>query len=680
MPADDGVKPSAGAQVGGGRRLDSWKEIAAHFKREVRTVQRWETSEALPVHRHPHQQRSSVYAYTAELDQWWAGRRQVLAESSGDTRSSWQWVAGVVVLAAIAGGAWWRLGGPGDDGKLRTYPLTASPGVESSPSFSPDGTKVVYAWRKDGEKATDIYVKALGLGDPMQLTHTADLSETAPAWSPDGKWIAFVGSREGGLRLLVVPWSGGPERRIDNDMGDGLRPAGSFCWSPDSRSLIASFARAPDWLSSLYVVPVSGGEKRRLFEPPPGVTDVRPAVSADGRVLAFLRVHNYGMGRVIHTVALSPGLRLSSEPAPLKQAAGSIENLSFVGNERRLVYLAGCCASGVTVGLWTVRVDRNEAPRLLLPVSGVQGIQGSVSRDGTRFAYFSSQTGGTGFWRVNLGKRAGVESPAEEIPSSTAMNLNPSVAPDGQRIAYASSRSGPLEIWTTKVDGSQPVQVTNMEGAKNGSARWSPDGRKIVFNSSRGSNTDLYVVNSDGGEPVRLTSHPEAEHDPSWSADGKWIYFASTRTGRDEIWKIPSAGGPEKQVTRKGGFGGHESPDGKYFYYATAYSGGELRRVPVEGGVEESLVAQVRDVHDVRMARSGVYFLTPCAACDRLEQPHVLRRYVHGNGKVEEAGRFRLAVRMGFAVAPDESYVIVNGLRPSKDRHAINVTIVEGLR
>jgi hypothetical protein len=52
-------------------RLDSWKEIATHLKREIRTVQRWEAQEGLPVHRHLHRRQGSVYAYKSELDAWW---------------------------------------------------------------------------------------------------------------------------------------------------------------------------------------------------------------------------------------------------------------------------------------------------------------------------------------------------------------------------------------------------------------------------------------------------------------------------------------------------------------------------------------------------------------------------------------------------------------------------------
>src|SRR6266566_9152120 len=57
------------------KKLDSWGEIASYLGREVRTVQRWENTEALPVHRHEHKKKSTVYAYTGELDAWIKNRQ-----------------------------------------------------------------------------------------------------------------------------------------------------------------------------------------------------------------------------------------------------------------------------------------------------------------------------------------------------------------------------------------------------------------------------------------------------------------------------------------------------------------------------------------------------------------------------------------------------------------------------
>src|SRR5258708_27697476 len=56
-------------------RLDSWKEIAAYFKRDIRTLHRWEKTEGLPVRRHVHGKAGSVYAFKADLDAWWHDRR-----------------------------------------------------------------------------------------------------------------------------------------------------------------------------------------------------------------------------------------------------------------------------------------------------------------------------------------------------------------------------------------------------------------------------------------------------------------------------------------------------------------------------------------------------------------------------------------------------------------------------
>jgi TolB-like protein/Tfp pilus assembly protein PilF len=62
------------------RRLDSWKEIATYLDRDVTTVQRWERQEGMPVHRHLHHKRGSVYALSFELDAWRQGRNLGLEE------------------------------------------------------------------------------------------------------------------------------------------------------------------------------------------------------------------------------------------------------------------------------------------------------------------------------------------------------------------------------------------------------------------------------------------------------------------------------------------------------------------------------------------------------------------------------------------------------------------------
>jgi TolB-like protein/cytochrome c-type biogenesis protein CcmH/NrfG len=76
MP-ENGVPPGPEGSPLPEKKLVSWKEIAVHLGREVRTVQRWEKTEGLPIHRHEHQKKSTVYAYASELDAWFKKRQPV---------------------------------------------------------------------------------------------------------------------------------------------------------------------------------------------------------------------------------------------------------------------------------------------------------------------------------------------------------------------------------------------------------------------------------------------------------------------------------------------------------------------------------------------------------------------------------------------------------------------------
>ena len=112
MGAGHAKSPSPVAEPPASERLESWKEIAAYLKRGVRTVQRWEREEGLPVHRHMHDKLGTVYAYRSEIDGWWANGRARLeteAEPSAGARPrlSWRLLLVAVALIAAAGATWW---------------------------------------------------------------------------------------------------------------------------------------------------------------------------------------------------------------------------------------------------------------------------------------------------------------------------------------------------------------------------------------------------------------------------------------------------------------------------------------------------------------------------------------------------------------------------------------------
>jgi hypothetical protein len=97
-----------------GRRLESWKEIAAYLGRDVTTVRRWERREGLPVSRILHSKIGSVYAYTTELDAWRDSRAPAAATDVADVhpvrrslRSGFGWrVAGLLYLELLSSPCW----------------------------------------------------------------------------------------------------------------------------------------------------------------------------------------------------------------------------------------------------------------------------------------------------------------------------------------------------------------------------------------------------------------------------------------------------------------------------------------------------------------------------------------------------------------------------------------------
>ena len=92
------------------QRLDSWKEIATYLKRDERTVRRWEAQQGLPVHRHLHTKRASVYAFRSEIDVWWNNGQARLEHEPSVPPATRRWVtvavvAGAAVLAVVVGRA-----------------------------------------------------------------------------------------------------------------------------------------------------------------------------------------------------------------------------------------------------------------------------------------------------------------------------------------------------------------------------------------------------------------------------------------------------------------------------------------------------------------------------------------------------------------------------------------------
>jgi dipeptidyl aminopeptidase/acylaminoacyl peptidase len=195
------------------------------------------------------------------------------------------------------------------------------------------------------------------------------------------------------------------------------------------------------------------------------------------------------------------------------------------------------------------------------------------------------------------------------LPGSSLFESHPAFSPDGRRIAYSSNRTGATEIWTANDDGSDPRQLTFYDGPVVILPQWSPDGNRVVFSSQVLGNRDIYVMRSDGSQPVRLTWELSHDDNPSWSRDGSSVYFRSDRSGQSQIWRLPSAGGGAPvRVTTGEASQGFESLDGRLLYFVRSMDVPGLWSVPVEGGREQFVVADVSEAF-WGLADTGVAFV-----------------------------------------------------------------------
>ena len=509
-----------------------------------------------------------------------------------------------LVLAAAGGGYWlMKSDGARPEAPISAVPLTGNQGLESGPSFSPDGNQVTFSWNGEKEDNRDIYVKLIGPGAPLRLT-TDPAADYTPAWSPDGRSIAFVREEPNDREaIMLIPALGGAERKLaDALMRIAARP---LCWALDSQHLIVSGRDRPQDPNGLFVLTVATGEKRQLTMPPSATIggDAQPAISPDGKNLAFVRGPS-GASLDIFTLSLSADLRAVGEPRQITFDRRRSMWPAWSPDGRDIIYTSEVQGR---MGIWRLAANGSGRPEPLAGV-GEGSTSLAVSPSAHRLVY-AHHVQDQNVWRIEVaGGKAG---PATRLIASTLRDFEPRYAPDGSKLLYASDRSGHTEVWTANADGSNQVQLTDMKSSLTSGARWSPDGQRIVFLSVAGDHQELFTVPAGGGAVTRLTNNPAHDTAPSWSHDGKWIYFGSNRSGSFQVWKMPPQGGDAIQITKKGGYAPLESSDGQYVYYARRSPTDGIWRVAVGGGEEVPVIPGIDAWGNFAVTERGIYFVPP---------------------------------------------------------------------
>jgi Tol biopolymer transport system component len=570
----------------------------------------------------------------------------------------WYAVACLPLLAAVA--LLWRLGSPAAISPvLETVPFTYFEGIESEPSFSPDGKTLAYTWDGEGAHMKAVYTQGLGASTPVRVTHSGS-KESAPVWSPDGRRIAFL--RESDYAtwdLRIIDANGSNDTSIASFPSlPGNTPG--LSWSPDGSWLVTAAAQGPTRKLALVMISPQTHEMKLVPGKDASASCFAPAFAQDGRI-AYIKALDVGVDDVY--VARFP----EGHENRVTFDHAMIGGLAWSRNDKALIIASE--RAGGRMSLW--RFPLGGAP-LRLTESSQMATNPAVSRDGGKLV-FSRRVDDINIWRQELApgsRRADVA-----LIASSALDSSPQFSPDGAQLAFRSSRSGSSEIWVSQADGSHVWQLTHVGGPLTGSPAWSPDGKWISYDSRQSGKAHIWVIPAGGGQPRRLTGDDYSEMVSSWSRDGKFVYYTTDRSGTWSAWRAGVSDG-RTEFVHDGAFAAKESSDG-YLYYARGQNAPGLFRAPLAGGPEEPVLPQLGAGGWGRWAlgRGKVYFIdwVDKSAQIAYAQVHDLK-----SGRKREL--FQLKHLVGFdgalAVAPDESSLVYAQL----DRSGSDLFLVNNLR
>ena len=164
----------------------------------------------------------------------------------------------------------------GADGATPT-PLTSDPANDRQATWSPDGSKIAFVSDRDGND--EIYVMAADGTGPVRLTNNPAPEMPSPAWSPDGSMLAFASNRDGNNEIYVMGATGSGAVNITNDAAADNSPT----WSPDATSVAFSSDRDGDF--EIFTSPADGAAAVQLTSN--AVLDGDPSWSPDGTTIGF---------------------------------------------------------------------------------------------------------------------------------------------------------------------------------------------------------------------------------------------------------------------------------------------------------------------------------------------------------------------------------------------------------
>ena len=408
--------------------------------------------------------------------------------------------------------------------------ITSSTETETMPAWSPDGLKVVFT------RGNDIYQRKISTGEEAKISTGEN-----PSYSRDGTEIVYNTSDDKiySKKVYTGALTGVITQPILNQTLTGLAEVRGTALDTNLESYKLEFApniRPYAWVElASSNTPITNGIL--------GIWNTADVV--DGEYILRLTVNDKAGNSLQNTVVVNADndnwkLTITNLKQLTSNEGWDIEP-AWSPDSAKLVFSSNCSGN---YDIWTMNADGTGLQNITN--NSALDVKPAWSPDGTKVAFVSDRSGNKDIWVANA-DGSGIPL---QLSTLTIVDTDPTWSPDGSQIAFASDRSGNFDIWLVNSDGTGTSAKLTSDEALDKEPSWSQFG--IAFTSDRSGDQEIWMIEDiNNPNPFRLTYNSAEDKEPSWApyaiplSDGSnrpLITFTSTRNENLDIWVMDTDG------------------------------------------------------------------------------------------------------------------------------------------